>query len=374
MKLIVIDDERTTANTIAKLAAEGAGKATNTPESIHEDELLQFFRRIEEARDKKRMIEDFGDDAIILVDYDLQELSKKNDGVLVPNGRELAWMIRRYVRCGSIIAVNEPPARMFPLTIAYEPVSPACIHLRQEDLATPWLWGNPATGYAPWHWPDVVARSKSFGNRRDELKHQWKVPIGDILELPASARPLLPLIERLGNDLHAMTPEEVAKAIVPPKEHAHVTPDGLAAVVESIVTNWLHYNVLWRQEVATDAPHLVASLPFLLQGAGPTLADRRQKHPALSVPVESRYEAPETWFDRPVWWHSSLRNDKVVLRAKAQAKLTWDDQVFLEDRSTWVKSSDARRYECEGFFPTRYLAKTPPAGDVTYSPKARVED
>ncbi len=399
IKVVLIDDLPSFVDDMAGYIQKAAGAAdvktdfikiaeyASKPADRGKHELLnQFLQELSAVRNDgttgTEVVKKLESADLIFVDYDLRRTTF--EGGLI-NGELVAQLIREFVKAGPIVSVDRRQIPVFELSFRHPLDTYADFMLHVDDLKVKGLWGGGPRGYDPWYWPNLVETSRNFEKRVEFAANHFDEEVVPSLGFPQDVIPILPAEDsRLGIDFREATFADVAKSWLPPlevKTGKTVAPDCLHRIGASVVGRWLQSVVLPPQDFLIDAAHLVRHCPGLLHGeaTASNLARLAQKRTDAPVPLDTgklrRHRFPhehEFWLDRPVWWLSSILQDRGI----EDIREPWNKKPlkleFAEDASRFWNPSDMARYESEGFFATRYVRGVKAFPDVQYVPANRL--
>lgn len=407
MRILICDDNGKIVNRWAKELDRVLRKLQITFEIHPLSEPAQFWQQIsmlegrrKDARGRRRKPlvlaqTEFDNADIVIVDYDLMELSQVDDqnrGYVT--GESVAYLCRCYSKCGLIVALNQFGSNPFDLTLKGHPESYADLNLGSDQLANPGLWSDKWSGFRPWHWPVLPQACVSFRNRTEAL----------LDKLQKSVLEHLGFRDDVGNSLPRATAQFLGPQMKPQEttfEHfvlssGHglelkdkpLSPEFIARIAGARLGKWLEKLVLPGQDILIDAPHLASRFPSLLKGNiknqaawNKTTAAKLSKLGLRTEKLEKNRFKPEDWLSRPAWFWTDLSKREDIEEVKNPwASKGVPDFVFCEDVSRFLPRDMAREFVAglPSNFARRYvvnhnsrLGKKYKLGKVQYAPSVR---
>lgn len=295
----------------------------------------------------------FDDADILVIDFDLYELSKG------ATGERISYLARCYSRCGLIVALNQFLPSGFDLRLTGHPDSYADLNIAGDWLDNGGLWSDSFKGFRPWLWPLLPRALEQLQKRAGDLEKKLDVGIFDEIGFSDAVLPALPretegyiegrrtradkvsfdtFVRESGNGLR-----EGDKAHAPAR----------ARIAAARVSKWIERLVLPAQDAIVDASHLASRFPSLLVGSQTAvlswnrtalldakLADLGIDHKR----IENSRARTDIWFSRPVWFWSALANDPEIAEVSDPWNVVEPRFVFCEDVSRFLSRKDTREF------------------------------
>lgn len=356
IRVVVFDDE-------VDLAAEWASRISDASDETQivdagENDFGSLLKIINGRRSRWRNIDqdsNYGDwhpvDSadVVVVDYDLLAYS----GSLDTTGNRLAYLLRCFTTCGVIVLLNEFGRNTFNLDLANQPRDFADIHLGDEQIGNPGLWGFSCAGYRPWHWPAIPNAVANFNACVKEVEQNLSEPILDFLNL----RQVVDWIPRLGwefldgpYDAEEVTFEQLAVANLAPKDQ--VPDEQIARIAAARIVSFVNYVIMPQQNILVDAPHLIARAPSLLVCGQDDiqiwnqLANRHESElqNLINRKLDGFQFAKSHWMPKTAWTWPHIAKDYSIDEIRDPWSYRPPDWLFCEDISQFVPSGLAREY------------------------------
>jgi hypothetical protein len=368
MKIAVLDDDESRSERwVSQLRSCEAIGEEHRIMSIDGDEFHHALEELERRRDlarstaKNRSIDpiDIDEIDVLIVDYDLYDLGRIESSKprLRVTGEEVAYLVRCYSSCRTIVGLNQFGENIFDLTLQGHPESFADLNIGSSQLHNPNLWGGRVIGFRPWVWPNLLAEPARLEARIQWLEERMQKPIlqelglGNAHEVGALSREALRFLGR--GDPQEITFSDFVRLSgqgLDRKDEALDDPD-VARIAAARVGKWLERLVLAGQDILVDAPHLVSRFPSLIAdhhvGAwnevtklGTPPARLGLSHEALEEAVYRHVE----WLSRPVWYWQRLFEDSRIDEVRDPWSSDPPPYVFCEDVSAFVDPALAREF------------------------------
>lgn len=352
--------------------------------TCHEPDQPDFAEDFEVLRDRQRSVRDgreppperttiFDESDIVFLDYHLDE---KDSDLGVLSGEELAYYPRAFSSCGLLVSVNQILDPKFDLEMKDPPAPWSDLVISEDSLDSEGLWQPSGwEDFRPWLWPHLPTQVASFykavADVVDNDGEALDERLVEILGFSESIQKGIPQEsidyfeheERFGE----MELRSIGASKLKAKDgrHADLLPDNwMAHFAVSIVSKWLLYDVLPRQSILTDAPHMVFRYPSLL------CEDKEQEPPEDKDPyeeccrldgrlpdsvyagrVDDQFFEKWYWIGRPVWWMNALSSNQELYEVSDQVDSHPSPYVFAEDASAFFEED-----ECESW---RIAPETP---------------
>ena len=332
----------------------------------------------------------FDDISILILDYDLFETQR------FLKASEIAYLIRCFTTCGLILIANETSHNPFDLTLKGQLNSFADLHIGQDQLDSPFLWGlkrpdrrlQIPDSFYPWHWPDLPNYFLSYQKRIHDVLSaiKKKLPIEKVLGFDPGTFDLMPrnISQFLGEDPSKATfttfvMSENGLELKDRKLKKGVQPDAkiAARIAAARIAKWLEYSVLPEQDILADAPHIVSRLPGLLSGNSKKISSWndtavRGQTTELGInskPIEKLRFKKSHWISRPVWFWRKVMEYKNIEDVRQPWNIDYPTWVFCEDAS--VFSIDFKEFvsKAQSSYSRRYLKYF---DSVEYEPRNRL--
>ncbi len=399
LKIAVFDDEEQTRGLFQK-------KITDTvPHEQYEVIVFTpkvFNEELEKIRERQKNFRANGtwkgtkpssildDTSILILDYDLFEANP------FLKASEIAYLTRCFTTCGLIIVINEAGHNPFDLTLKGQLHSFADLHIGQDQLSSPFLWGvkQPKNSnkipkdYYPWQWPDLLSYYHSFDARiKDVLSaHKQKQSIEDTLGFDKGTFDLMSrnISQFIGDNASNATFETFVMSEGGLefkdrqfKKNIHVDPSIIARIGAARIAKWLEYSVLSEQDILVDAPHLVSRLPGLLSGDPKkiaswnniTLRGTTNITGIKTKPIKSLQFPKLFWASRPLWFWRKVMEDKEIEHVREPWKIEYPEWVFCEDASAFSTKHQEFVSKVQSTYSRRYLRYF---DSVEYEPRNRL--
>lgn len=315
--------------------------------------------------------------SILVIDYDLF------DAHPFLKGSEVSYLARCFTTCGLIITINEAGHNPFDLTLTGNLNSFSDLHLGQDQLSSPYLWGKkepkvtaktPSDLY-PWQWPDLVDYYQNYERKIEDVLDAIKKNISiesslgfDKGTFNSLARSVSQFIGDNASDV-TYTEFVASESGLEFKDRqikngADVNPIIVARVCAARIAKWLEYSLLTEQDILVDAPHLVSRLPEFLIGDSQKIATwngvaKRGSNVKINInnKILRQFKFEKAfWISRPVWFWRKIMEDKSIDQVREPWNISYPKWMFCEDASAFsIKSSEfvskaqssyARRYAC----------------------------
>jgi hypothetical protein len=355
-RVVIFDDEVRTRITWEEKLRNVQGFTDAFEVRRVEDE--EFKDAIEVLRNRRRAARAKGDCAgesvfdeasILIVDYDLLELTETT-------GEEVAYLARCYSRCGTIVGVNQFAREgfAFDLTLRGHPESFADLNLLADQVFEPGLWCAPWSGFRPWYWPLLPRAVEALEKRVKDIADDLNTEILEFLGIPKSVKEILPLraLEFLGSE-HASFRSFVEKSgnALRPKDKP--APDlGVARVAAARLSKWLERLVLPGQSILVDAPHLLERFPSLFKADSPEeligwphtheLIEPGKAVMDVAKLKQFRFEK-RNWLSRSAWyWPLVSESEKISEVVNPWAPRP--ELAFCEDTSRFADPGKAHEF------------------------------
>lgn len=399
LKIAIFDDEEKTRSLFLKKVT------TTVPQKQYEVVALkptEFTNELEKIKDRQKCFRVEGswektkshsildDVSILILDYDLFET------YAFLKASEIAYLVRCFTTCGLIIVINEAGHNPFDLTLKGQLHSFADLHIGQDQLSSPFLWGvkqpknnsRTPTEFYPWQWPDLLSYYQSFANRiKDVLSsHKHNLPIEDTLGFDKGTFNLMPrnISQFLGDNASNATFEAFIASENGLefkdrqfKSDIHIEPSIVARVGAARIAKWLEYSVLSEQDILVDAPHLVFRLPGLLSGDPKTIAtwnNVTSRGPTTKTGIKAslikNYQFQKTyWVSRPLWFWRKIMEDKNIEQVREPWNIEYPKWVFCEDASAFSVERQEFVSKAQSSYSRRYIRYF---DSVEYEPRNRL--
>lgn len=290
---------------------------------------------------------------VLVVDFNLFQLDRSS----IVSGEDVAYLARCFSTCGFIVGVNQDAtARWYDLDMVGHPDAFTDLSVGADHLFSPELWVPSASrgAFSPWHWSCVPTAAAALNQCFELTRADQKV--FDLLNFAPERVNLLPrdVLSRVqlpncATAVSDVTIEEVVRrSPLGLRLNESPDPDQIARIGAARLRKWLNGEVVAREDLLVDPPHLLRRLPGLAANpaswAAPYSPDGTS--PALNAVagLEEYAQASGSWLDRPVWWWPPLASSALGDRLRDSDDATQSSLVFCEDSSRFVERSLARPF------------------------------
>ncbi len=325
--------------------------------------------------------------SILIIDYDLFDTSP------FLKAESLAYLVRCFSSCGVIIILNRFGHHPFDLTLKGRIESFADLHIGQDQLDNPYLWGvkspdnrsDVAKSFYPWCWPELPSYYESFNERIADVFNsiESKAAIETMLGFPHGMFNGLPrsIAQFIGDDASKVTIDDfiLSDNALEYKDRpkGNFDPVVMSRIGAARISKWLEYSILPEQDILVDAPHLVSRLPSLLEGNPKKIYSwnrtaQRKSFAEIGVKADIidrfRYKKAH-WLSRPAWFWRMLMEDNTISDVKEPWKISDPEWVFCEDGSAFSKKHNEFISSSYSAFSHRYIRHF---DNVDYEPASRM--
>jgi hypothetical protein len=295
----------------------------------------------------------FDDADILVIDFDLYELSKG------ATGERISYLARCYSNCGVIVALNQFLPAGFDLRLTGHPDSFADLNISSDWLDNAGLWSDAFKGFRPWLWPLLPRAVDQLEERARRLESQLDASIFNELgfadaQLPAFPRETEGFIEGRRTRAEKVSFDTfVRESGNGLREGDRAPSKARARIAAARVAKWVERLVLPAQDAIVDAPHLASRFPSLLTGqrSKPSTWNRtahlEREAEALGLDESKINRARaknDVWFSRPVWFWSELANLPEITEVADPWSVIDPTLVFCEDVSRFLPREDTREF------------------------------
>lgn len=393
IKITVFDDEeriRTSfKGTLDKCLPKDQYETKILIDFIGEIELLSHrqkdFRKNGTWDTTKRCMID--ETSILIIDYDLFDASP------FMKAESLAYLVRCFSSCGIIVILNRFGHNPYDLTLKDHIGSFADLHIGQDQLDNPYLWGvklpdnrsDVPKRFYPWYWPELPSFYESLQKRIDDVATSMenKTTIEAMLGFTQGTFNGLSrsMAQFIGDDASKATIDDFirSESVLEYKDRPRgdLNPINVSRAVATRISKWLEYFLLPEQDILVDAPHLVSRFPGLLDGNPKKILSwnhtaQRKSYDEIGVKTDIiepfRYKKTH-WLSRPAWfWHDVMEYDKID-DVREPWKISYPKWVFCEDASAF--SIDHKEFVANTYsaFSRRYIKQF---DRVDYEPRTRI--
>lgn len=382
LKVLVADDDESSVEALAE-------RLNNLRDSDIKTTPLapvRFAEAITElaSRQKDGFVEP-GQHSTLFDEYDVVAVDN-NLRRLVSNlhaktsGDEVAYLIRVYSNCQYVIGLNDPPIRDFDLEYLPRLKRLSDITLSDKVLDIPCLWSdNVGKGFRPWHWPNIrqsIAAIKNCAQALEDSRHLRLIDFLGLAEvihhLPSDSARFLEIGEPGASDSLNIERDTVDEYLADPARFGlepkdEMDPQKIGILAATRLIKWLQNDLLPRQSILIDAPHLVSWYPGVMNPTDVDFSDLQTwnavvspdratsngivDHPILRQNQYSRQD----WLGRPVWLWPPLNTDPELETFRTVPGPNSSDVVFCEDLSQFVREEQAQRFRIA--LSTRYSVR-----------------
>jgi len=292
--------------------------------------------------------------SIFIIDFDLVYFSDKS----FLTGENVSYLARCFSKCGLIIGLNQymrPHENVFDLTLKGHPESYCDINIGSTQLNNKGLWGEKATSYRPWYWPNLLKSVEDFTQKIKDVIANLQSPICEVLGLKdfIDAFPRA-ISDFLGDYLDKLSFEEfvIKSGNGLQGRDTKATNEMVGRIAAARITKWLERMVLPGQDILVDAPHLVSRYPSLLTG-NPTRIEswnettKFDSYDNLGLhheKIEKFRFKKNYWLSRPAWFWDSVSEYSEIEEVSKPWKKIKSDYVFCEDISCFQAREDCIRF------------------------------
>jgi hypothetical protein len=358
MRLVVFDDEEDKGRLWSEQLAEflpGWEVTCRDPAGLERDlEELEARRRAfarQTAHPASETAFDFAD--VLVVDFNLFELDRTS----VLSGEDVAYLARCYSDCGYIVGVNQDHTRRwYDLDMVGHPNAFTDFSVGEAHLFSPELWrpGVERSAFSPWHWPCIPVAAQALMRcfERADAEHG----LFGMLDISPERRHLLPRTvlgrvqppKREQPEYEITIQDVVASSALGLRLDDRPSDEHVPRIAAARIRKWLNGEVLARQDILVDGPHLLRRMPGLAGDAdvwqSPFAPDGSS--PVLEKPAVLEYYAycGTDWLDRPAWWWPPLASDGAAGSLRAFEGFEHGGLVFCEDTSRFVARENAHPF------------------------------
>lgn len=360
------------------------------------DEFTEALQHIRERRERFR--EEGGwehdgenpldDVSILIVDYDLFEAQP------YLNAEQIAYLARCFTTCGIVVDLNRFGFRRFDLTLKDHLESFADLHVGQEHLDNPFLWGDERGGdFAPWYWPALPAYALEYEQRVTDVKEAIREDrtIWETLGFPEEVHRSLPtqLVQVLGEQADEARFDRFVMESdwgLQPRDREHALDESgspvdletIARIAAARIGKWLEWWILPEQAYLVDAPHLVERFPSLIEGDREDIevwngvARRHTKEiPVLRTDSLEPFRLKAShWLSRPAWFWPQVFRCEDLNDVREPWNIRPPRWKFCEDTSRFHPEDEVVSFKAMTISPFgyRYVKRVE---DVEYRPPER---
>ena len=327
-------------------------------------DLAELLRLLHDRRTKRRAQpehvydrEEIDGVNVIVVDYDLLDYSDMGD----TTGRRLAYFLRCFTLCGSIVVLNEFGENTFDLSLTSADPKVALadfadLHVGSQQIGNVGLWQSSLEGYRPWYWPILPNMTEKFEMCVADVQENMDVSILSFFNLDnkidwlsPEAQNALTATKGVESTTFRHFSETVHGGIA---KKDKLLPRQMARVVASRIRSLLNSVVMPSQNLLVDAPHLVARFPSLFKGelreisqwdalckpngdgVEGLLSDRLHGH---------RFDR-DHWLWRPAWYWPDINKDEQIEEVSNPWSMKTSDVVFCENLSRCMPSKAVEEF------------------------------
>ena len=396
LKIVVCDDERAAASdwcsAIEGLLGDGADICAPTPTEINASlgVLAAKRRALRETGEEPEGESVFDGADIVFLDYDL--VGVHEDSYIT--GQELAYLVRCYSPCGTIVVMNEGDlsSPTFELRLETSVNHFADLRISSEHIGNPGLWRHAFIGYRPWAWPVLPNEAAAFVARTKLVEEHLDKPVLGTLGLSdisswLSQRAVEALVSSAKPDLLDITFRDVVAADtdlgIRPRDV--LAKSQVARVAAARVTQWLRGLVLPAQDPLIDAPHLVSRFASLIEHAedisrwsrAASLGADLEALGLNGTPVAESMIDLRPWTDRALWSWTSVRENADIPEVNDPWGQPIPPFVFVEDLSRFVEEDAAQAFasQVSSMHDIRFVIapRRPQAQDLINGDRKRAE-
>lgn len=352
-------------------------KIISVSEQEFQDAVRKLVDRQLQVRENHRWSDDniFLDDAdIFVIDFDL--LTRRSDATSINDisltGERVSYLARCFSACRLIIGINQFPLIDFDLTLKGHLDSFADLNITDRCLSNPGLWGEAATVFRPWYWPNLIRYINDFEARVHDTLDGLDTPIYQVVGIPKEIFENLPrsVGSFLGKQPLEVTPRTFALESgngLRRKDEKLIAPEALSRLAASRISKWIERWMLPGQDILVDAPHLVSRFPSLLKGdigqietwnKSAILAEVDALGLKSDVIEDSRLSKSH-WISRPVWFWDKIRELETIDEVREPWKIVFPNWAFCEDISKFEAKECTSEFVAEVGSPysRRFLKK-----------------
>lgn len=340
-----------------------ASSASGSKWSVVRIEPGDLKKHVEVVAKRRKLARHAGETSETITDgttFDQADLLLLDDDLIgqlgFVSGEQLAYLLRCYSSCGSIVVLNHFGWR-FDLTMT-DPdwtASWADLHLEREDIQAPGLWCEdwiqPGEGeFRPWSWPSLLEMAKRFSTCVEHVLGAGDAAtVAEMAGVHDDDHPYLQDAAELwfGKKGLAARSEEIVKHVLEHKDALGST-DQRARVVTSRLLAWLNREVLPAQNVLVDSPHLMHRYPSLLglkqadaAAWNAALVSVMRRECTLPSHLESAQHGGPMWFSGPIWRAHALNENDSIEEVRNPFGSTGASVAFCEDASRFAEKDQA---------------------------------